>query len=164
MPLPSSGAISISQIRTELGTSSGSLRTLSSIAGKSTPDAMSEFYGYSASVNVDITAYFPSFMGCYNTYTFSATSSIPVNTNLNVGINWYGDLGGFFTTSVSILNGNSCGNTVINSADSVNCIGEVRQNEFWSTFPTTSGNQVYIGGNYFYDDIVPDCSSINDVS
>jgi hypothetical protein len=48
MPLPSSGAISISQIRTELGTSSGSLRTLSSIAGKSTPDAMSEFYGYSA--------------------------------------------------------------------------------------------------------------------
>jgi len=44
MALPSSGAISISQIRTELGTSSGSLRTLSSLAGKTTPDAMSEFY------------------------------------------------------------------------------------------------------------------------
>jgi hypothetical protein len=164
MPLPSSGAISISQIRTELGTSSGSLRTLSSIAGKSTPDAMSEFYGYSASINVDITAYFPSFMGCYTNYTFSATSSIPVNTNLNVGMNWYGDLGGFLTTSVSILNGNSCGNTVVYSGGSVSCAGEVRQNEFWSTFPTTSGNQVYITGNYFYDDIVPDCSSINDVS
>ena len=48
MALQTSGAISISQIRTELGSSSGSLRTLSSLAGKSTPDAMSEFYGYSA--------------------------------------------------------------------------------------------------------------------
>jgi hypothetical protein len=48
MPLPPSGQISINQIRTELGTSSGSLRTLSSLAGFSTPDAMSEFYGYSA--------------------------------------------------------------------------------------------------------------------
>lgn len=47
MPLPSSGAISISQIRTELSSSSGSLRTLSAAAGKSAPDSMSEFYGYS---------------------------------------------------------------------------------------------------------------------
>lgn len=48
MALQSSGAISISQIRTELGSASGSLRTLSSLAGKAVPDAMSEFYGYSA--------------------------------------------------------------------------------------------------------------------
>ena len=48
MALQSSGAISISQIKTELSSSSNSLRTLSSLAGKSTPDAMSEFYGYSA--------------------------------------------------------------------------------------------------------------------
>jgi hypothetical protein len=48
MPLPSSGQISISQIRTELGTSNGSLRALSSLAGFSTPDAMSEFYGYAS--------------------------------------------------------------------------------------------------------------------
>jgi hypothetical protein len=46
MALQSSGAISISQIKTELGSSSYSLRTLSAAAGKSTPDAMSEFYGY----------------------------------------------------------------------------------------------------------------------
>jgi len=57
MPLPSSGAISISQIRSELGTSSGSLRTLSSLAGKSTPDAMSEFYGYSSESMSGITAF-----------------------------------------------------------------------------------------------------------
>jgi hypothetical protein len=48
MALQSSGAISISQIKTELGSSSNSLRDLSAAAGKSTPDAMSEFYGYSA--------------------------------------------------------------------------------------------------------------------
>lgn len=48
MALQSSGAISISQIKAELGSSSNSLRTLSSEAGFGTPDAMSEFYGYSA--------------------------------------------------------------------------------------------------------------------
>ena len=48
MALQSSGAISVGQIRTELGSSSGSIRTLSAAAGKSIPDAMSEFYGYSA--------------------------------------------------------------------------------------------------------------------
>ena len=47
MALQTSGAISISQINEELGGASWSLRTLSSLAGKSTPDAMSEFYGYS---------------------------------------------------------------------------------------------------------------------
>ena len=48
MALQSSGAISISQIKSELGSSSNSLRTLSAAAGKSAPDAMSEFYGYSS--------------------------------------------------------------------------------------------------------------------
>lgn len=46
MALPGSGQISISQIRANLNTSDGSLRGLSSRAGKSTPDSMSEFWGY----------------------------------------------------------------------------------------------------------------------
>lgn len=46
MTLQSSGAISISQIRSELGESTYSLRALSSSANKGTPDSMSEFYGY----------------------------------------------------------------------------------------------------------------------
>jgi hypothetical protein len=46
MALPSSGTISIGQIRANLNTSNGSLRFLSSRAGKSTPDSMSEFRGY----------------------------------------------------------------------------------------------------------------------
>ena len=48
MALQSSGAISLSQIKTELGSGSNSLRTLSAAAGKSAPDAFSEFYGYSS--------------------------------------------------------------------------------------------------------------------
>jgi hypothetical protein len=53
MALPSSGPLSISAIRNEevnVGgmTSTYSLRQLSSQAGKSTPDSISEFYGYSA--------------------------------------------------------------------------------------------------------------------
>jgi hypothetical protein len=61
MALQASGTISISQIRTELlkrGTNSYSLRALSSGAGKSVPDAMSEFY---------------SFEGCYPYGTFSTS-------------------------------------------------------------------------------------------
>ena len=47
MALQSSGAITISDIKTELNSTSNSLRALSAAAGFSTPDAMSEFYGYS---------------------------------------------------------------------------------------------------------------------
>lgn len=52
MALQSTGAISINDIRVELGQAqaNSSLRSLSSLAGKSTPDAISEFYGYSNAV------------------------------------------------------------------------------------------------------------------
>jgi hypothetical protein len=49
MPLSPSGPIKMSQIKTELGSSSNSLRAYSAAAGKSAPDVMSEFFGYSAS-------------------------------------------------------------------------------------------------------------------
>jgi hypothetical protein len=53
MALPSSGPLSINDIRVELGQSqaNSSLRTLSNLAGFSTPDAISEFYGYSPALN-----------------------------------------------------------------------------------------------------------------
>ena len=49
MALPSSGQLSLNDIKTELSAASTnvSLRSMSSTAGKSTPDAVSEFYGYS---------------------------------------------------------------------------------------------------------------------
>lgn len=49
MALPSSGQLSLSAIAGELGVSLSnvSLRSMSSTAGFSTPDSVSEFYGYS---------------------------------------------------------------------------------------------------------------------
>ncbi len=51
MALPSSGQLSLNDIRAELSAASTnvSLRSMSSTAGKSTPDAVSEFYGYTHS-------------------------------------------------------------------------------------------------------------------
>jgi hypothetical protein len=51
MALQSSGEISLDDIRIELGLSQSnvSLGSMSNTAGKSDPDAMSEFYGYSGS-------------------------------------------------------------------------------------------------------------------
>lgn len=48
MALPSSGQLSLNDIRVELGLaqSNVSLRSMSNTAGFSTPDAVSEFYGY----------------------------------------------------------------------------------------------------------------------
>ena len=50
MALQTTGAISIDNIRTELGQAqaNSSLRALSALASKSSPDAMSDFYGFSA--------------------------------------------------------------------------------------------------------------------
>jgi hypothetical protein len=50
MALPGSGEIRFSSIATELGValSNVSLRSMSAAAGKSSPDGMTEFYGYSA--------------------------------------------------------------------------------------------------------------------
>lgn len=72
MALQSSGAISLSQIRNEMvaaGNSSYSLRSLSATAGKGTPDAMSEFYGYASATDVYIEVYEPGgefWEGCYD--------------------------------------------------------------------------------------------------
>lgn len=53
MPLPSSGTLSLNDIRIELGLaqSNVSLRSMSNTAGFSTPDAVSEFYGYPPTPN-----------------------------------------------------------------------------------------------------------------
>jgi len=73
MALQSSGPISITDIRTELGSSSYSLRTLSAAAGFSIPDAMSEFYGYSSAVAPSVTT---------NSASSVTTSSMTLNGNV----------------------------------------------------------------------------------
>jgi hypothetical protein len=96
MPLPPSGQISINQIRTELGTSSGSLRTLSSLAGFSTPDAMSEFYGYSSGGTVTVINYDES-----SGATCSFTSAVK-NGSYYIGTGGYG-----FSVSGTLATGNT---------------------------------------------------------
>jgi hypothetical protein len=160
MALQSSGAISISQIRNEQVNNGGfgstySLRTLSSNASKSTPDAMSEFYSYTAASNVDVVAYMPSYCGCGNYYTFCATTAVAVNTTLTVTMNWYGDLGGYMQEVFYIYSGASCGSISVYSGTRVNCNGEYRNNEYWSVTPTSSGNQNYTTGITYYNDLVP---------
>ena len=57
MALPSSGPLSLSQIRNEnaLVNTSYSLRSQSATAGKGTPDSISEFYGYQGPTSVSVT-------------------------------------------------------------------------------------------------------------
>jgi hypothetical protein len=84
MALQSSGQISIGDIRTEIGSSSGSLRTLSAAAGKSTPDAMSEFYSYS---HVTLTSYTSSIPS--NATLFNVCSESPTATYYHDGSTTY---------------------------------------------------------------------------
>lgn len=101
MPLPSSGTITINQIRNELGTSNGSLRYLSSLAGKSTPDAMSEFYGYSNTVAIAL--YFnkyPTFTGGSATLYINNTSVGSINTNGST-LGYNATIGSTFRVTVS---------------------------------------------------------------
>lgn len=77
MALQSSGQIKISEIKTELGSSSNSLSTLSTAAGKSAPHAMSEFYGYSAYTN----SHYYSNDGTNDYITGTKTGSTPFDIN-----------------------------------------------------------------------------------
>jgi hypothetical protein len=90
MALPSSGQLSIDDIRNEIGTSDGSLRALSSLAGLSTPDSMSEFYSY------DAFTYYASWYAdapCIGTY---------YDIYLRANGKYYVDTGGGFAEMYSI--------------------------------------------------------------
>ena len=76
MALPTSGQLSFSMIETEIGGSLNnvSLRNMSDFAGFSTPDSVSEFYGWSASVPSDISIV-RYFNGSSNSVNISITSA-----------------------------------------------------------------------------------------
>lgn len=106
MSLQSSGPISISDIRNEQVNYGGfgstySLRTLSSNAGKGTPDAMSEFYGYNAAPAPSCYYYVCTTPGYY--YYFPCYGSFSYDYfEYNQGICLASSLDGFYNT------GNSC--------------------------------------------------------
>ena len=87
MALQSSGQIKISEIKTELGSSSNSLNTLSVAAGKTAPHAMSEFYGYSAYTN----SHYYSNDGTNDYITGTKTGSTPfdINTTQDLSFNFW---------------------------------------------------------------------------
>lgn len=156
MALQGSGAISISEIRNEQVNNGGfgstySLRTLSSNAGFGTPDAMSEFYSYTAATNVIFNFYYPNYVGCYNTYYFGATSNAALNTTVTVTMYWYGDLGGAFQGTVTISASGTCGYNYNVSSGGVNCNGEYLSSINYYFTPGSSGNQNYVGGAYYTD-------------
>lgn len=81
MALQSSGPISISNIKAELSSASNSLRALSSAAGKSTPDSMSEFYGF-ANEKLSFISFEPN-GNAFPTFSGGAgTSSSPLRFDL----------------------------------------------------------------------------------
>lgn len=114
MTLQSSGAITINQIKAEMNTSSTSLRTLSSLAGFSTPDRMSEFYGFSNYYRPNLIAYTDPFVTSnYSPNITSATifssfggSTRSSNFSLQYSdnnVNWFNAGGGVMS------NNSSCG-------------------------------------------------------
>lgn len=106
MALPSSGPLSISAIRNEQVNVGGlpstySLRQLSSQAGKSTPDAMSEFYGYAASPIPTSGLIIQVDAGNSSSYPGSGTTWTDISGNGNgatlVGLGYTSDGGGAIT-------------------------------------------------------------------
>jgi hypothetical protein len=148
MALPSSGRITMSEIKAELGSSSNSLRDYAIIAKAATgdskfdaPDRLSEFYGYSP------TPVYTSFTtstttgaeaGCYTgdfytdfTVTLRDQYGAPINatSNTNFIITYdYNDVqdfgGGYFPGSaitLTVTTGNSSGTLRFYDRQYVNC-------------------------------------------
>jgi len=105
MALPTSGPLSISQIRAILSTSNGSLRYLSNLAGKSTPDAISEFYGYSPPVSCTNTSF------GYNRLNYTTACS-NFNYNILTGVGMEGST----LADATSLKRADCSNTILAAA------------------------------------------------
>lgn len=110
MPLPSSGPLSISAIRNEQVNNGGfassySLRQLSANAGKSSPDAISEFYGYAAASIVTSGLLLNMDAGNASSYPGSGTTWNDISGNGRVAT--LGGYGGGNTPSYSSLGGGS---------------------------------------------------------
>ena len=134
MALPSSGQLSLNDIRVELqeAQANSSLGTLSNLAGFTDPDAVSDFYGYSYAnyntVSIINTQYSDSQDACDDTgeddltLYFSGTGGTPVcpatgdtlytnstlTTVFNGGSNWYRSnecMGAYFILSDGFVEG-----------------------------------------------------------
>lgn len=144
MPLQTSGPISIGNIRTELEQSSGSLTFLSESVGFGNPHLMSEFYGYSNTTSVTITAIVPFEASCYSYVDFYLNASHAVTTDVTGYISWNGDLGGYFQGTVTLYNGQAFTNSSIYTGGGVNCIGETFSSGDLYLSVGTGPGQIYL--------------------
>ena len=148
MALPASGAISGSQIATELGLSSPySLHNMSLSASFSIPDAMSDFYGYSALTDVTInigTQNSADGSGDITVYAWT-TGNVNVDTNVTVQFLWTGDVFSTINDSVIKYSGNDCsGGITFGGAE----IGELTSTFYIASLtPSTSATQNYLQGS-----------------
>tara|TARA_R110002167_G_scaffold53769_4_gene153809 strand:+ start:7646 stop:8551 length:906 start_codon:yes stop_codon:yes gene_type:complete len=86
MALQSNGSISISDVKTELGSSSYSLTSLSTSASKTAPHGLKEFYGYTHSTLVDNDYYWKG-DGVNDTLRNSGSS---IGWNTSTDLSWSG--------------------------------------------------------------------------
>lgn len=105
MALPTSGPLTFNQIGVALSTTNYSLRAMSALAGKSAPDSVSEFYGYSPGPS------FPS--GLVARYDASNSTSYTGSGNT-----WYDLSGNGFHATLTNPSWNSAG--YFNSNSSTN--------------------------------------------
>ena len=148
MATPSSGQICWSDIQAEIG-GGYCMSDFNTSTGRGY--CAGDYYNYSPTHNVTITFYYPSYVGCYNTYCFYATSNEALSTNLAVTMYWYGDLGGAFVGTVTINAGAVCGSNCSVNSGGVNCGGEnISATNYYFT-PGSYGSQNYIGGSTYYD-------------
>ena len=122
MALPSSGPLGINQIRTELGLTIGSLAGLSAAANKgATPNAISEFYGYS-------NASWPSGMTARYDVANYTGSTIPDSTGNGYtmslsGVTYVANSGNpYIQTAIGSSNQSITGNSSLYGSDFTWCL------------------------------------------
>lgn len=139
--LPSSGQLSLGDIATELGVAhlGVSLRSMSGTAGKSTPDAVSEFYGYSALTTVGLSISATDMGGgSISVYIFSDTA-IDANSSLTVSFSLVGDDGQGYLYNATIASGgtSTSGSFGISNSASLTSYG------ITGASPDPNGSQTY---------------------
>ena len=151
MALPSSGPLGINQIRTELGLTIGSLAGLSNAAGKgSTPNAISEFYGYS---NVS----WPSGMTARYDVANYTGSTIPDSTGngytMSVsGVTYVSNSGNpYIQTAIGSSNQSITGNSSLYGSDFTWCtaLAITGSNGDWGSFWwSEAGSKNFLSAHY----------------
>lgn len=92
---------------------------------------------------ITISPYVPGIMTCFQNYTFAALASAVVDTNVQVEIVWYGDLGGSISQYVTIFAGQSCNSVSVFSGGQINCNGEFFSIAAVTLSPSSYNTQIY---------------------